>query len=228
VARLGSVSRPRRVIPQALASLFPRLAVSASEVTSPKDIRYNCVAFALGDTRWWYEPENKEPGVYWPPGIPDEQTLSAYFELFEANRYARCESSLLEPGFEKVAVYAAGDRFKHVAKQSGSGIWTSKLGKLEDIEHESLDALETADYGTVVAILKRSVSSDSPPCLIATLFLTAWRGLTRRIFTSPRNGFIELQRGADSPASPASASSWELLFSSPACLRFFIVPPAGT
>ena len=41
----------------------------------------------------------------------------------------------LEPGFEKVALYALGGVPKHAARQLSSGRWSSKLGDLEDVEH---------------------------------------------------------------------------------------------
>lgn len=40
-------------------------------------------------------------------------------------------------------------------RQLPDGKWTSKLGALEDIEHDRLDALEGDDYGRVVAYMKR-------------------------------------------------------------------------
>jgi hypothetical protein len=36
-----------------------------------------------------------------------------------------------------------------------SGKWTSKIGELEDIEHDGLSALEGKAYGTLAQILKR-------------------------------------------------------------------------
>ncbi len=41
-----------------------------------------------------------------------------------------------------------------MARQVESGLWTSKLGSLEDIEH-SLEALEGSVYGAVAVLLKR-------------------------------------------------------------------------
>jgi hypothetical protein len=61
----------------------------------------------------------------------------------------------LEPGFEKVALFAdAAGKPTHAARQLPSGAWTSKLGIAVDIEHE-LHALEGEFYGEVVLILRR-------------------------------------------------------------------------
>jgi hypothetical protein len=45
---------------------------------------------------------------------------------------------------------------KHAARQLLTGRWTSKLGKMEDIEHGLRD-LEGTVYGTVVLIMKRAL-----------------------------------------------------------------------
>jgi hypothetical protein len=42
----------------------------------------------------------------------------------------------------------------HAARLLPSGLWTSKLGEWEDIEHDLL-ALEGDVYGTVALLLKR-------------------------------------------------------------------------
>lgn len=44
---------------------------------------------------------------------------------------------------------------KHMARQLDNGIWTSKLGNLEDIE-EKLEAIEGDVYGRVFKFMKRS------------------------------------------------------------------------
>ena len=45
----------------------------------------------------------------------------------------------------------------HAARQLASGLWTSKLGHSEDIEHD-LRALEGDTYGMVALLLKRPTS----------------------------------------------------------------------
>lgn len=74
-----------------------------------------------------------------------------------------CDSSRLEAGFEKVALYEK-DQFipEHMARQLPDGSWTSKCGGEEDITHFTLDALEsfggwTAEYGADVVYMKRPI-----------------------------------------------------------------------
>jgi len=84
-------------------------------------------------------------------------TLNAFIAVFETVGYtiAADTDESLEPGIEKVALFAdAGGIPKHAARQLLTGLWTSKLGESEDIEHE-LRALEGEHYGAVVMFLKR-------------------------------------------------------------------------
>lgn len=61
----------------------------------------------------------------------------------------------MEQGYEKVALYVDHDgKPTHAARQLPTGRWTSKLGKIEDIEHE-LEGIAGSVYGSVAKILKR-------------------------------------------------------------------------
>jgi len=42
----------------------------------------------------------------------------------------------------------------HAARQLGPSNWTSKLGELEDVEHATLQSLESF-YGKVALVLRR-------------------------------------------------------------------------
>jgi hypothetical protein len=132
---------------------LPRLTADNYRETSPADRTYNCVAWAVGviDAWWWPILER-----YWPPGVQRDESLAAFLALFETLGYALSASDALEPGVEKVALYAVGDAPTHVARQLPSGQWTSKLGRGIDIEHTSPDALAGGTYGEVVAILSRT------------------------------------------------------------------------
>lgn len=116
------------------------------------EIDYNCVAWAADDTTrcWWPDARH-----YWPPGLPKEDTLDAMERGFELLGYTRCAEANFEPGFEKVAFFADADgRPKHAARQLPNGMWTSKLGGWEDIEHE-LHGLSGVHYGRVARLMKR-------------------------------------------------------------------------
>lgn len=52
-----------------------------------------------------------------------------------------CDGTV-EPGFEKIALFADRDNyFTHVACQNPDGSWSSKLGDGHDITHGTLDEL---------------------------------------------------------------------------------------
>ena len=143
-----------------LEKFFPNLQGSRYEVKSPCDSEYNCIAWAANNTRWWFEP-SRSRSKYWPAGLPrgeGEYTLANYASVFTKCGYKRCRSPRHEPLYEKVALYV--DQYgipSHAARMNAEGIWLSKIGECEDIEHDSLEALEGPDeaYGYVKLILKR-------------------------------------------------------------------------
>ncbi len=63
-----------------LENHFPNLKQAGYSITSEEDAGYNCIAWAVGDNRKWWEPL---PGFYWPPGVMKEYTLAAYARVFE-------------------------------------------------------------------------------------------------------------------------------------------------
>ena len=48
--------------------------------------------------------------------------------------------------------------YTHAARQRPGGKWTSKLGKAEDIEHDTPDVVAGGLYGEVVLIMRRHES----------------------------------------------------------------------
>ena len=90
--------------------------------------------------------------------VPSEETLSAFVAAFRTIGYEPCQNTELEPGIQKIAIYADTQNVpRHVAQQLPNGEWTSKIGQYEDIQHQSLDVLTGAApaYGTVVQVMQR-------------------------------------------------------------------------
>jgi hypothetical protein len=142
-----------------LETVFPGLAGTVYQITSPIDRHYNCIAWAAGEShRWWWPvPYGR---YYWPPGVLSSETLEAFSEAFRLLGYEDCDLEILEAGFEKIALFAYPDGFPtHAARQLPTGRWTSKLGELEDIEHD-LHALAGIQYGNVAKVMKRSSSQE--------------------------------------------------------------------
>jgi hypothetical protein len=138
---------------------YPNLAITEYTVTSPKSQEYNCFAWVAGDQERWWQP-TPEDEFYWVQGVPMEESLSAYIQAYQTLGYVTCDNSILEIGYEKIALYVNDDGVPtHAAKQLLTGKWSSKLGWLEDIEHE-LEGLTGEKYGKIGQILKRINSTQ--------------------------------------------------------------------
>jgi hypothetical protein len=138
-----------------LESIFPRLSLTPYRVTSPSDPLYNCFAWAGGESHRWWEPI-ADAGYYWPIGPTDDWSVDVVVAAFRALGYEVCADGQLEPEAEKVAIYVRGDEPTHAARQVPSGVWTSKLGPEQDIEH-TLDGLAGSTYGMPSVFLNRAI-----------------------------------------------------------------------
>jgi len=137
-----------------IEKLFPNLKYFGYKTESPATINYNCIAWAAGDDQavWW--PDSQYLG-YWPDGAPRAENLEAFVKAFEKLGYTTCDTAEYEKNFEKVAIYT--DPFgvpTHAARQLDSGRWTSKLGQLEDIEHD-INGLSDSEYGFIAVYMKK-------------------------------------------------------------------------
>jgi hypothetical protein len=138
----------------------PKLKRENYRITSDHSIRYNCVAWALGENRRWYQV-GSEPHWYWPAGVPKDGTFESYVALFTRIGFSPCDSAEWEAGYEKVALYADDEGvFKHVAKMKDAETWMSKVGSLDDIEHRTLDVFDSDRLGTVRQVLRRPIQGE--------------------------------------------------------------------
>jgi hypothetical protein len=140
-----------------IEKLFPHLQGAVYHITSPPTDVYNCIAWAASDPTWWWWPGDPVKD-HWPPGVARVETLDAFRAAFATLGFADCAGEHPEPGFEKVAIFTDDLGVPtHAGRQLPTGRWTSKLGQLEDIEHDLHD-LTGAEYGTVALILKRTLN----------------------------------------------------------------------
>jgi hypothetical protein len=142
---------------------FPNLRRLGYQRTSDPAY-HNCIAYAAGDfvRKWWpgeYPPNSRD---YWPPEIPQEETVEAFTRAFQTLGYVPCPNGSWEPGYEKVAIYVWRNEVQHMARQQEDGTWRSKLAGEEDIEH-TLEGLEGQCYGNVAAFLKRPLANYVAP-----------------------------------------------------------------
>jgi hypothetical protein len=143
--------------------IFPDLAAVGYSPKSEKSAVYNCIAYAAGDeTRKW--EGYREIGYYWPEGAREGHTLDALRSAFEQLDSAVCDSDAVESEYEKVALYVDKDGLgTHAAKQCEDGRWTSKLGNLEDIIHQTPQAVSGPEpaYGEVACFMKRRRAGET-------------------------------------------------------------------
>lgn len=141
-----------------LERLFPGLIAAQYQVTSTPTPSYNCIAWAAHDTGawWWPDPD----GLYfWPADIPREESVDAFVRAYQTLGFSLCSDGAFEPAFEKVAIYVgAQGEPTHAARLLRDGWWTSKLGALEDIRHQTLAAVEGASYGNAGVFMKRPIT----------------------------------------------------------------------
>jgi hypothetical protein len=136
-----------------LEDVFPGLRNQPYQIQSPRNDGYNCIAWAAGDNRRWWWPDQAQEDT-WPAAAPRVETVEAFRDAFATLGYVACDDDQPEAGYEKVALFALARVPKHAARQLPGGRWTSKLGPREDIEH-ALHDLTGAVYGAVVLVMKR-------------------------------------------------------------------------
>ena len=143
------------------------LEIGSYQITSPTTDDYNCIAWALGETHRRWDPLGIVPD-HWPDELPRDDHLTTIQSALRLEGFESCDDEAPEDGFEKIAFFADGSVFKHVARQLSSGRWTSKLGDHCDIEHELEDLVSSRSphrefrYGQLAGFMRRRRSSDEP------------------------------------------------------------------
>jgi|HubBroStandDraft_4_1064222.scaffolds.fasta_scaffold875356_2 hypothetical protein len=138
---------------------LPNLKTSDYKETSKSTISYNCLAWAAEEPKRRWDPNS----YYWPLGVPREITKEAFISAFATKGYEVCADPYPELGFQKIAIYfdKEGDP-THAARQLENGLWTSKLGDYEDVEHKTLECMK--DYGEAAVYMRRPRQGpDHPP-----------------------------------------------------------------
>ena len=174
-----------------IAGAFANISSSNFKCSSDRTLHlphngYNCIAWAAGKNDNWWWPI-KTPGAFWPIPIDpiNPVTINAFIEAFKTEGYFPCSHSRYENGFEKVAIYVDGDNEPtHAARLLPNGWWTSKLGKYEDIEHETLSSIEGIHYGVALVFLKRRNPLHKKTNHLKILILRLWSRFLPRYFTN--------------------------------------------
>ena len=132
---------------------FPNAKDAPFVVTSPSDGTYNCIAWAVESQAHFFWP-SASPFFDWPDDLPRKANMATFLQFFNRFGYVPCEHGELEPGFQKIALFAKGKTPSHAARQLPDGFWTSKIGAWVDVRH-TLPAMEGGRYGSVVQYFKR-------------------------------------------------------------------------
>ena len=83
------------------------------------------------------------------------ESLDAFAQAFRSLGFVQCPDGSLEPGMEKIALFAKENgRPTHAARQQPNGKWTSKLGAYVDIQHD-LKGISGSEYGRPMVFLRR-------------------------------------------------------------------------
>ena len=144
---MGSRERAYLMDPN-LRQLCPNITPDQYGPESPESIDYNCIAYAIGRTDVWFQPQSSglpgPPPVYeWANSAPDESELSAYIAFFESHGFRGCDDGDLEADFQKIAIYShhAFPWEFHASRQLENGWWVSKFGVGKDLEHKTAECI---------------------------------------------------------------------------------------
>ena len=141
-----------------LTTAFPKLASEGFEIVDQPSERYNCIAYAAGDTDNWWWPDGVN---YWPPWATLTSSIASLEEAFAELGYELCDDYAIEAGYHKVALYEQQGRMQHVAAQMPNGRWRSKMGKGPVIEHRDPESLSSGIYGEPTVFMRRTTNTNS-------------------------------------------------------------------
>ena len=139
---------------QMLIAAFPNLASEGFEIVGDPATEYNCIAYAAGYASDWWWPDGIN---YWPPWATLTDRIESVIDVFAGLGYERCDDSLVEGGYQKVALYEAQGVWTHASVQMPNGTWRSKMGQGPVIEHRSPESLDGGIYGNVHRFMRRAV-----------------------------------------------------------------------
>lgn len=135
---------------------FPKLVPGQVNVTSPVDPKYNCIAWAAGESRRWWWPSAT---TYWPKGVPRVATVDAFLQAYGTLGFVPTIQSDFEDGKDRIALFTLAGVPTHAARQLANGRWTSKCGANVDMEHDLTD-LDGPTYGSATHFLERPVKAQ--------------------------------------------------------------------
>lgn len=140
---------------------WPQLKDEDFEFKSKRTTLYNCLAWAINNDKEIVEMFyfQKKHGL---DANNLDHSVKGYAEILNKfYGFIECENGDYEDGFEKIVLYGdVHDDWQHAARLLKAGLWVSKLGAWEDIEHLNLDCLNGEDYGEPKVFMKRKLNEN--------------------------------------------------------------------
>jgi hypothetical protein len=139
-----------------LISAFKELSSDKNfKILSEETPVYNCIAWAMGYTDRWVEPNDDFPGVWWPFGAEHGMSPGDLITAFEAEGFVQTDDILFEPDCDKVVLYHSHGEWTHAARIVSENVEHSKFGMSWDGTH-SHNVFAKTPYGTPFAYMKRA------------------------------------------------------------------------
>lgn len=139
--------------------IFPFLRSDKKyKITSPCTRNYNCISWANEcDNVWTWPPifDELEDDEYWPSILPNDTKIETFVKFFMHEGFSVCTEDESHQQNTIICLYEKDGECTHAARKLPSGMWTSKLGPLNDIQHSTPHSLEGEFYGKVFCYMKR-------------------------------------------------------------------------
>lgn len=138
-----------------LEKKFPGLGGTPWAIKSRRTKRYNCLAWAAREKhrRWDFAK-----GAYWPPGVKRASGIAYLVGAFQAEGFSVCNENdcqAYDSTADSIVVYEMNRIGTHAARLLANGMWSSKLGDLEDVQHKTPEDISGIIYGNPIVYMKR-------------------------------------------------------------------------
>jgi hypothetical protein len=134
---------------------FPRLCGTVWAIKSRRTRRYNCLAWAAREKhrRWDFAK-----GAYWPKGVKRASGIAYLVGAFQAEGFSVCKKDdcqKYDSTADLIVVYEKHRIGTHAARLLANGMWSSKLGDIEDVQHQTPEDVGGDEYGDPRVYMKR-------------------------------------------------------------------------
>jgi hypothetical protein len=140
-------------------SALPNSLVEPLHITSLETGQYNCISWALGITDFPIWPIDEKP-YNWPSNLPLIESMENFITFFKMHGFEYCENEKPKKDFELIAIFEKDGLPTHTCRLLKNGYWTSKIGILEDVQH-NLFAISGGIYGEPSVFMKKKITVAS-------------------------------------------------------------------